>query len=183
MFAQSKRILLLFQRRPGHIPGEAYEASGLIAQRRRAGGREPPTRTLHASLAGALIACLSAGSAGASDLVYQLTSPSFGGNSLNGTYALGLAGADNYRFNENPHTRQRNQGLGTDPAQLRTQVTSSLLSQIGQQILGEHARDGGTCNLSGTIVDFIRAGGQININVRDTVTGSQTAIQIPVPNF
>lgn len=138
--------------------------------------------------AGALIACLMAGSAGASDLVYQPTSPSFGGSPLNGTYVLGLSGANNYRFNENPRTRQRNQGLGTDPVQqFRTQVTSSLLSQIasqiGQQILGENARDSGTFNLSGTIVDFNRAGGQININVRDTVSGSQTAIQIPVPNF
>lgn len=141
------------------------------------------------ALAAALpLALLAARPAGASDLVYQPVSPSFGGSPLNGSYVLGLAGANNFRFTENPRTRQAKQGYGLDPVQqFRTQVTASLLSQIaaqiGQQILGENARDSGTFNLSGTIVDFARAGGQITINVRDTVGGSQTSIQIPVPNY
>lgn len=126
--------------------------------------------------------------ASAADLVYQPTSPSFGGSPLNGSYVLGLAGANNYRFNENPRTRDARQNSASDPIQqFRTQITSSLLSQIasqiGQQILGENARDSGTFNLSGTIVDFNRAGGQINVNVRDGASGAQTLIQIPVPNF
>src|SRR3954447_15770095 len=58
-------------------------------------------------MAGALIAMLAAGGAGASDLVYQPVSPSFGGSPLNGSYVLGLAGANNYMFNESPQAKQQ----------------------------------------------------------------------------
>lgn len=140
-----------------------------------------------------LVGAISANSSvSAGDLVYQPVSPSFGGSPLNGSYILGLAGANNFQFTENPRTRaaQRAQDAanGTnDPVQqFSRQITSSLLSQIattiGQQIIGENARDRGTFNLNGTVVNFNRVGGQINIDIAEP-TGGRTNIQIPVPQY
>ena len=130
--------------------------------------------------------------ASARDLVYQPVSPSFGGSPLNGSYILGLAGANNFQFTENPRSRaeRRAQDMANganDPVQqFSRQITSSLLSQIattiGQQIIGENARDRGTFNLNGTVVNFNRVGGQINIDIAEP-TGGRTNIQIPVPQY
>ncbi|WP_160938497.1 curli assembly protein CsgF [Teichococcus coralli] len=129
----------------------------------------------------------------ARDLVYQPVNPAFGGNPLNGSYLLGLAGANNWRYSESPEAkkeRRQQEALsgGTDPAaQFERQITSSLLSQIastvGQQILGENARDSGTFNVGGTMVRFNRVGGQINIDITEASTGGRTNIQIPAPQF
>ena len=138
-------------------------------------------------VAGALIAILAASSAGASDLVYQPVSPSFGGSPLNGSYVLGLAGANNYKFNESPQAKQQRaeqqQQLGGTSAtdQFARQITASLLSQIastvGQQIVGENARDSGRFSIGGTSVVFNRIGGQINIDITDGSSGGRTNIQ------
>ncbi|MFC3124050.1 curli assembly protein CsgF [Pseudoroseomonas globiformis] len=129
----------------------------------------------------------------ARDLVYQPVNPSFGGNPLNGSYLLGLAGANNFRYSESPEAKKQRREQtalngGTDPAsQFERQITSSLLSQVaatvGQQILGENARDSGTFNVGGTRVDFRRTGGQITIDITEAATGGRTNIQIPVPSF
>lgn len=129
----------------------------------------------------------------ARDLVYQPVNPSFGGSPLNGSYLLGLAGANNNRYTESPEAKKQRRlqdaiGGGTDPAQqFERQITASLLSQIaatvGQQILGENARDSGTFSMGGTRVQFNRLGGQINIDITEAATGGRTNIQIPAPQF
>ena len=135
--------------------------------------------------ASSVLVALSASPAFAGELVYTPVNPVFGGSPLNSTTVLGIASANN-RFTQNPATRQTPQA--TDPvSQFRNQITASLLSQIasniGQQIIGENARDSGTFNLNGTVVDFKRVGGQINIDITDGPSGAKTNIQIPVPNF
>ena len=131
--------------------------------------------------------------AAARDITYQPISPSFGGSPLNGSYVLGLATANNSRYQESPRSKQERrvreaqQGSNDPAAQFQRQITSSLLSQIasqvGQQILGENARDSGTFSFGGTQVQFNRVGGQINIDVIESTTGGRTNIQIPVPQF
>ena len=129
----------------------------------------------------------------ARDLVYQPVNPAFGGSPLNGPFILGQAQANNFRYLESPDAkRQRRQqdatNLTNDPAaQFQRQITSSLLSQIastiGQQILGENARDNGRFSVGGTSVDFLRVGGQIVVNINEGGTGGRTQITLPVPNF
>lgn len=129
----------------------------------------------------------------ARDLVYQPVNPSFGGSPLNGPYILGQASANNFRYLESPQSKRDRQqqnalGLSNDPAaQFQRQITSSLLSQIastiGQQILGENARDSGTFSVGGTSVAFQRMGGQIVIDINEGATGGQTRVTLPVPNF
>lgn len=136
---------------------------------------------------GACLFFLTISSSFASQLVYTPVNPSFGGSPLNGPYVLGQASANNYKFLQNPATKQSAQN-GPNSIQLfQQEITSSLLSQIatqvGQEIIGENARNSGTFNLNGEIIQFNRNGGQVNIDITDAATGGKTNIQIPVPNF
>ena len=119
-------------------------------------------------------------------LVFVPMNPSFGGSPLNGSYALGLATSNNSKFLQNPATRQQLTGQSARQ-QFSQQITSALLSQIAstvsQQILGSNAKDSGTFNISGEIINFNRVNGQINISITDAASGANTQIQIPVPNF
>ena len=122
----------------------------------------------------------------ATQLTYTPVSPAFGGSPLNGPFILGQAGANNFRYLQNPATTNPSGGPAT-AQQFKNQITSALLSQIAnqvsQQIIGSNAKDNGTFNLAGELIQFNRANGEINISITDTATGGQTQIQIPVPNF
>ncbi len=125
--------------------------------------------------------------AGARDLVYTPVNPAFGGSPLNGTYVLGLATANN-RFRTSPEQRQQERQTSlSNGQQFERQITSALLSQIasniGQQILGENARDSGTFSIGGTSVQFQRIGGQISVDITEGSTGGRTNILIPAPAF
>jgi curli production assembly/transport component CsgF len=127
------------------------------------------------------------------DLVYTPVNPNFGGSPLNGPFILGQAAANNSRFLESPEAKrqrrvQETTNLTNDPAaQFQRQITSSLLSQIastiGQQILGENAKDSGQFSVGGTSVVFRREGGQIVVDINEGATGGQTRVTLPVPNF
>ena len=150
-------------------------------------------KAIRCSLVAALPMMTSVPSAMARDLVYTPVSPSFGGSPLNGSYVLGLAAANNYQYTESPEakkqrrTQQALQGDTSPAAQFERQITASLLSQvastIGQQILGENARNSGTFAVGSTTVNFNRVGGQVNIDIVEGSTGARTNIQIPVPQF
>lgn len=134
----------------------------------------------------ATILCGYAASASAGQLTYTPVNPSFGGNPLNGTYELGLATANNSRYLTNPATQPATTGASA-VQQFQNQITSSLLSQIAstvsQEIIGPNAKNSGTFNINGQVIQFNQAGGQINIGITDAASGAKTQIQIPVPNF
>ena len=129
---------------------------------------------------------LTTASAQAGQLTYTPTNPSFGGSPLNGTYMLGAATANNYKFLQNPATQQQLTGQSA-VQQFSQQITSALLSQIAanvsQQILGSNAKDSGTFSVGGEVINFNRVNGQINISITDGASGANTQIQIPVPNY
>jgi curli production assembly/transport component CsgF len=132
------------------------------------------------------LSCSSIVAANAGQLIYQPVNPAFGGNPLNGSFILGEASANNYRYLQAPSTNTTNSGPST-AQQFSSQITSALLSQvaaqIGNEIIGPNAKDSGTFNVGGQIITFNRSGGQININLTDSGTGGTTNIQIPVPNY
>ncbi len=129
---------------------------------------------------------LAVGPAQANQLAQQFVNPVFGGNPFNGPYLTGLAAANNYRYLSNPQTAAQQSGQNSANA-FKQQITSSLLSQIasniGQQITGENAANSGRFVIGGEIIDFNRAGGQINVNILDSASGGTTNIQLPVPNY
>jgi len=126
----------------------------------------------------------------ASQLQYQPVNPNFGGNPLNGTFLFQQATANNH-FLTAPGTGSQSTANGTQD--FNTQVRDSLLSALESQaaqiavnaILGANgqALNQGTINLAGELIQFQRSGGQININLTDTTTGSSTQISVPVPQF
>jgi curli production assembly/transport component CsgF len=120
----------------------------------------------------------------AGQLIYQPVNPNFGGSPLNGPFVLSMASSNNSRFLQNPNQQQ----AGPSTAQqFKSQITSALLSQIAnnvsQQIIGENAKDSGSFNLAGELINFNRANGNVNITITDSATGGQTQIVIPAPQF
>ena len=143
-------------------------------------------RSISLILAGVSLAALADRPAVASQLVYTPINPSFGGNPFNGPYILGQASANNYKFLQNKSAQSQQSGPNA-AQQFQQQITSALLSQVAtqvsQQILGTNANKSGTFNFNGEIVQFNRAGGQVNIAITDAATGGTTTIQIPAPAF
>jgi curli production assembly/transport component CsgF len=126
------------------------------------------------------------GLARANQLTQQFVNPVFGGNPQNGNYLLGLASANNNRFLTNPQTVQQQTGASA-AATFQQEITSSLLSgiaaTISQQIVGQNAPNSGHFVVGGEIIDFTRAGGQINVSIVDSASGGTTNIQLPVPAY
>lgn len=143
-------------------------------------------RTLCVSVLG--IALAFGGPAKANQLTQQFINPAFGGNPLNGTYLLGLAGDNNTRYLTNPQSAQSQQQTGASAAAtFQQEITSSLLSgiasTISQQIVGQNAANSGTFVVGGETINFTRVGGQINVTILDAASGGTTNIQLPVPNY
>jgi curli production assembly/transport component CsgF len=124
----------------------------------------------------------------ASPLQYQPVNPTFGGNPLNGSFLLGTANANNYRYLNNPQTQNQFNQQQSTADQMRQALVSSLISQATQtainSILGTNgtARDSGVFSVAGETIAFNRVGGQINITLTDP-GGSQTQVSVPVPQF
>ncbi len=143
-------------------------------------------RSISLALAGLSFALLADPAAIASQLTYTPVNPSFGGSPFNGAYVLGQATANNYKFLQNKSAQAQQTGPSS-VQQFQQQITSALLSQIAtqvsQEILGENAKTSGTFNINGEVIQFNRAGGQVNIAITDAASGGVTNIQIPVPTF
>lgn len=127
--------------------------------------------------------------ASAGQLQYQPVNPTFGGNPLNGSYLLGTANANNYRYLTNPATQNATSSQLTTTQQLQQALVSSLISQASSTAVnsilgtgGQAAVNSGTFSIGGETIIFNRSGGQINITLTDP-TGSQTQITVPVPQF
>ena len=127
--------------------------------------------------------------ASAGQLQYQPVNPTFGGNPLNGSYLLGTANANNFRYLNNPATQNALSSQLTTTQQLQQALVSSLIAQASATAVnsilgtgGQAAVNNGTFSIGGETIIFNRNGGQINITLTDP-TGSQTQITIPVPQF
>jgi len=129
----------------------------------------------------------------AGELHYVPVNPTFGGNPLNGPFLLGTANANNFDHLVNPNAPSPFTQFGTTTPStndlLRQALLSNLISQASTQAInsilgtgGVAPQNSGTFNIAGEIINFNRAGGQINITLIDP-NGSQTQISVPVPQF
>lgn len=126
----------------------------------------------------------------ASQIVYQPINPNFGGNPLNSSLLLQQASINNH-FLTNPSAS--NPLTSNTSANFSKQVRESLLSALESQaaqiavnsILGTNgqSQNQGTVNIAGTVIQFQRSNGQININITDGTNGGTTQISVPVPQF
>jgi curli production assembly/transport component CsgF len=157
--------------------GEAmtYHTSGLI---------------LALAAAGAMV---SAGSAGADDLVYRPINPSFGGNPLNSNHLLSIAGAqrtatarDAPDDDDNGGFRGRPGEEDTGPTnaeiflqQLESRLFSALAGQVTESIFGENPQDSGRVIFGTTTVEFTRSLESITLTIADSLDGTLTEIVVP----
>lgn len=120
----------------------------------------------------------------ASEITYRPINPSFGGNPLYSSHLLGTAQAQN-GFRDNSQSAASFRPSTADD--FRDRITSVLISrvasEIGEQILGENARQSGTFQLDATTINFQRVGDQVRIQINDSATGGSSVITVPAPVF
>ena len=115
------------------------------------------------------------GSAAAGELRFNFINPNFGGNPLNGSYLLGMAGAQN-DFTEDK---------GRDPLQeFEEQLNSRILSELGRRLteeaFGEEGLRSGNYQLGDYSIDIdTGAGDGISVEIFDFSSGGSTTIEIP----
>ncbi|NHZ62924.1 curli assembly protein CsgF [Massilia genomosp. 1] len=124
-----------------------------------------------------------AGSASATELVYQAVNPSFGGYPANGANLLAAATATSKHkessglggssiFDQSP-LAQFNQTLErTVLSQLASAATSKLLGQDGKLVPGTFS----TANFTITVIDL--GGGMLRITTTDRSTGATTTFEV-----
>lgn len=125
----------------------------------------------------------------AAPLIYTPINPSFGGNPLNSSHLMGLAGAQ--RTATAPAEDDGTDG-GTDPGttpgssdadlfirQLQGRLLSALASQVTEAIFGEDPQDEGTIVFGDTTVHFENALEYIRLNI----SGPDGDTEIVVPRL
>lgn len=126
----------------------------------------------------------------ASQIIYQPINPNFGGNPLNSTLLLQQATVNNHFLTSPSTSNLINSNKSADfSKQVRESLLSALESQAAQiavnSILGTNgqSQNQGTVNIAGTLIQFQRLNGQININITDGTNGGTTQISVPVPQY
>jgi curli production assembly/transport component CsgF len=118
-------------------------------------------------------------SAGASELVYTPINPTFGGNPLNSSQLLGVAGAQKPNPPAIP-TKSTQQSTAQQFLQmLQSQLYASLASSVANAITGQNAQAAGTIKLDSMQLTWNTVGGQTNITMTDYSTGQVTQISVP----
>lgn len=118
--------------------------------------------------------------ASASELTFEFTNPSFGGNPFNSAHLLAIANAQNDQ--EDPDAIDRN-----DPAQqflrtLNSRLLSAVATQITDLIFGEDAQPSGTVRFGDQEVSFVRGADSVVLTIRNLADGSVTEIIVPFLN-
>ncbi|KWV91855.1 hypothetical protein AUC45_11780 [Erythrobacter sp. YT30] len=117
-------------------------------------------------------------SASASDLVFEFTNPSFGGNPFNSAHLLAVANAQNNTTDPDAVDR-------SDPAQqflrtLNSRLLSALATQVTDLIFGENAQDTGTIRFGDQEVSFVRGIESVTLTITNFADGSVTEIVVPL---
>lgn len=137
--------------------------------------------------------CLGLGSASAVDLVYTPTNPSFGGNPLNSSHLLAIAGAQKNAtasdYKKPADTSSTGSGSGSTSSrdsdadlfvrQLQGRLLSALASQVTDAIFGQNPQDNGTVQFGDTTVTFERSLTSIRLRIQNSADGTVTDIVVP----
>lgn len=139
----------------------------------------------------ALLACFGASPVVAQQLTYTPINPSFGGNPLNGSYLMSLAGAQRNATASDANSSTSSGGTAgsvgstsqTDAQlfvqQLQGQLLSALATQVTNAIFGSNPQNSGKVVFGDTTVSFNRTLSSINLSIYDATTGTTTQISVP----
>lgn len=139
------------------------------------------------------VTCLGLGSALAGDLVYTPINPSFGGNPLNSSHLLSIAGAQKNAtasdYKKPADTSSTGGGSGSSSTknsdadlfvrQLQGRLLSALASQVTDAIFGQNPRESGTVQFGDTKVTFQRTLSSIRLRIENSTDGTVTDIVVP----
>ncbi|MCX7988337.1 MAG: curli assembly protein CsgF [Thermodesulfovibrio sp.] len=126
-------------------------------------------------LIGLLSLAFMPGLAKSSELIFQFTNPSFGGNPLNGSFLLQQAQAQNKFREKTPETS------------LLEQLNPMYQAQFLSKILEDAYENGGTniqpgeYIIGGLIINVTKEPGKLTLLVTDPATGQRTTYQVPIP--
>jgi curli production assembly/transport component CsgF len=113
--------------------------------------------------------------------------PNFGGSSLNGSFLMNEATANNHFLTPKTHTTATSATSAQQEVlqNLQQAAVNAVLSLVAQQISSglSQPNASGSYNIAGELINFQTVGNQINITLTDSTTGATTTIQIPVPTF
>ncbi|MDR5653204.1 curli assembly protein CsgF [Ruixingdingia sedimenti] len=124
----------------------------------------------------------------AQDLVYRPVNPSFGGNPLNSSHLLSIAGAQRTATARDAPRAGTGSGDPTTPdtsdadlfvRQLQGRLLSALAAQVTDAIFGPNPQDSGTVTFGTTTVTFERTLDSIRLLIVNTLDGSVTEIVVP----
>ena len=111
------------------------------------------------------------------EIVYQPTSPSFGGNPFNSSHLLGIANAQNTYTDPKATTSNSNADLFA--RQLQSRLLSALSSQITDAIFGANPQERGTITFGGQTISFVRSLESVQLAITNNDSGEVTNIEIP----
>ena len=135
--------------------------------------------------------CLSLATCGAfaSDLVYTPINPTFGGNPLNSSHLLAVAGAQKTATASDAPISSSGSGTGTGTgtttqsqadlflSQLEGRLLSALASQVTDAIFGADPQQSGTIVFGDTTISFDQTTADITLLI--TEDGTTTTISVP----
>lgn len=139
-------------------------------------------------LAGSAAAILAAAPLFAQDLVYRPINPSFGGNPLNSSHLLAIAGAQRTATaRDAPQTGSGTVDGGAPGSsdadlfvrQLQGRLLSALAAQVTDAIFGTNPQESGTVTFGTTTVTFERTLETIRLLITNTLDGTVTEIVVP----
>jgi curli production assembly/transport component CsgF len=119
---------------------------------------------------------LSAGVAGAQQLIYTPINPAFGGNPGNTAQLEADASAQD-QFKPGAKTQNLTQSQ-LFAQQLQSELLASLANQVAESIFGPNAQPNGTFSFGGETVSFVRSLGEVTITITDPA-GQTTVITLP----
>ncbi|WP_206612115.1 curli assembly protein CsgF [Aureimonas ureilytica] len=138
------------------------------------------------------VTCLCLGPALAGDLVYTPINPSFGGNPLNSSHLLSIAGAqknatasdykkpvDTSSTTGSGLSNSRDSDADLFVRQLQGRLLSALASQVTDAIFGQNPQDNGTVQFGDTKVTFERTLTSIRLRIENSTDGTVTDIVVP----
>ena len=125
----------------------------------------------------------------AQDLVYRPVNPSFGGNPLNSSHLLGVAGAQRTATARNAPISGGLGGGSTDfpgnsdadlfVRQLQGRLLSALAAQVTDAIFGANPQESGEVTFGTTSITFVRSAESITLVISDFLAGTVTEIVVP----
>ncbi|MFG6665299.1 curli assembly protein CsgF [Sulfitobacter sp. 916] len=120
------------------------------------------------------------GAAGAQDMTFSFTSPSFGGNSFNSSHLLALADIQNQHTDTGTASSTDNSQSSLFVRQLQSRLLSSLSTGLSEVITGAEPGDTDTITIGDQQIFYERTLENITVQITNLLDGSTTEIVLPV---